>query len=446
MKAPPHLTRSSAVRAALPLVLANAAEPLAGMTDTLVIGATGDAAELAGVALGVTATNLLVYSIYFIRLSTTGLVAHAVGAGDRLQAQRVLLRAALLASSLGVLGLVLGPLLANAALEVLGASPKGAVPARAYFLARTLGHPFGFSLFALSGWLIAHGRTRAVLAQQLVFSGTNIVLDLVFVLGGHQGAAGVATATALAQGAATVFGAGLVLRSLREQGGWDPRVWDRRALFEAKAWRNLAAVNFDFVVRTWGLLAGFTWFTRVGAQAGDVTVAANHVLLQIISFWAFVLDAYANVVEAAVGRAFGARSLPLFRRAVRITGELSLVSGAVFAALTLLGGPHFLEAVIREPEVAAAARSWLPWCAVVPLLGAPAWLLDGVFVGATASRAMRNASVASVVIYIAVDTGLRGVLGPDGIWPALLGYYIARGATLAVAYPRLEASVGAVAT
>lgn len=438
------------------MVLANAAEPLAGIADTVVIGTTGDTSELAGVALGVTATNLLVYTVYFIRLSTTGLVAKALGAGDGLEAQRVLVRAVLLGAGLGLLGLCLGGPLAEAAFAVLGGAPEGVAagqadlggyPAgQAYFRFRTFGHPAGFALFALSGWLIAHGRTGAVLGQQLIFSLTNVGLDVVFVLGLDLGAGGVGLATALAQGVACLFGLVQVLRGLRPQGGPDPRAWSSIALLDGGAWRELTRVNLDFMVRTWALLVGFTWFTRAGAMAGDMVLAANHVLIQVISFWSFVLDAFAHVAEAEVGRAFGRRSLRLFRRAVRVTGELSLASGALFAAATLFLGPILVDAVVGSPGVAEAAKARLMWCAAVPLLGAPTWLLDGVFVGATASRAMRNASVLSVLVYLGLDTALRSAWGPAGIWPAFLGYYVARGATLAVRYPRLEASVEAPET
>jgi MATE family multidrug resistance protein len=211
-------------------------------------------------------------------------------------------------------------------------------------------------------------------------------------------------------------------------------------LFDAGATRRLFSLNFDLIVRTWSLLLGFAWFTNVGARLGDGVLAGNYVLMQIVAVWAFVLDAYAFVAEAEVGRAVGARSVPRLRRAIRLTSEFSLTSGFVFMVVTLLAGPQVVTAWIADPDARANALAFLPYCAVIPFIGAAAWQLDGIFIGATRSHSMRNAALAAVLIYLALDQVLTPRFGVHGAWIAFLGYYVARAGTLAAAYPGLERS------
>jgi MATE family multidrug resistance protein len=154
--------------------------------------------------------------------------------------------------------------------------------------------------------------------------------------------------------------------------------------------------------------------------------------------WAFVLDAFAFTAETAVGHAFGARSLVDMRRAIRVTTELALACGAAFLVLTLVGGPWVLEQWIADPDALAMAQRFLVYCAVIPLIGAPAWQLDGIFIGAMRSAAMRNASVVATALYIGFDIALTTRFGPHGMWVAFLIFYVARGVTLAAAYPGIE--------
>jgi MATE family multidrug resistance protein len=426
------------------MVFANAALPLAGVVDTLVIGLAGEAADLAGVALGVTLFNVFYWSFYFLRMSTTGLAAQAEGAGDRAEGQRALLRALGAALVIGLALLVLRGPAAAAGFAVLQGGPEVEALGAAYFLARSWGAPGAFASFALTGWLIGVGRTRAVFLVNVAFSATNIALVLWFVLGLGWGVAGVGAATAIAEVLMAAAAGAIALHAVHEQGGWAKGALARAALLDPAAARRLFAVNLDLIVRTWSLILGFAWFANAGARLGASVLAGNHVLLQIVSVWAFVLDAYAFVAETEVGRAVGARSVPRLRRAIRLTSEFALASGFLFMLLTLLAGPAVITSWIADPEARASALRFLPYCAVIPFLGAAAWQLDGVFIGATRSRAMRNAAVAAVLIYLALDAMLTPRFGAHGLWLAFLGYYIARAGTLAAAYPGLERATRAM--
>lgn len=438
MSSPPPLTRRRVFDLAWPMVLANAALPLAGVTDTFVIGLVGDKTDLAGVALGVTLFSVFYWSFYFLRMSTTGLAAQADGRGERAETQRVLLRALGAALVIALALLALRRLAAAGGFAILQGEPEVEALGTTYFLTRSWGAPGAFASFALTGWLIGLGRTRAVFAVNVVYAAVNLALDVWFVLGLGWGVAGVAAATAASEVASALAAAGVALHVVRAEGGWSPLALDRRALLDATAIRRLFAVNLDLMVRTWSLVLGFSWFANEGARLGTRVLAGNHVLLQIVSVWAFVLDAYAFVAETEVGRAVGARSVARLRRAIRLTSEFALLSGVVFMLTTFALGPMALTAWIADPEARASALRYLPYCAVIPFLGAAAWQLDGVFIGATRSRAMRNAAVAAVAIYLLADVLLTPRLGADGAWLAFLIYYLARAGTLAAAYPGIE--------
>lgn len=436
------LTRTAAFRLAWPMIFANAAIPLAGVVDTAVIGAVGDKAALGGVALGVTLFNLFYWSFYFLRMGSTGLAAQASGAGDVAELQRILLRALGLAGLLGLAVLSLRTPIGTAGFALLQGGPLVESAGLEYWGGRAWGAPAAYAVFALTGWLIGVGRTRAVLVVNLVFSVTNIGLDLWFVLGLDLGVAGVAWATAAADITAAAVGLFYSAVIIRAEGGLRPEAlaWDR--LTALSDLRRLLAINTDMMIRSWALLVGFSWFANTGARQGAAVLAGNHVLLQVITLWAFVLDAFAFTAETAVGRAIGARSLPALRQAIRVTTEMALGAGALFFVLTLVVGPSVLEAVVADPEARASALRFLPWCAAIPFVGAIAWQLDGIFIGAMRSVAMRNASIVATALYVAMDLMLTPRWGAQGMWIAFVLFYVARAGTLAVAYRSVEMEAG----
>ncbi len=434
----PSLTRLDVIKRAWPLVFANAAVPLAGVADTFVLGLSGDKADLGGVALGGALFSVFYWSFYFLRMGTTGLTAQADGAGDRAETQRILLRALAIAGALGLLVFLLRDLIALAGFAILQGEARVEDKGADYLLARAWGTPAALACFALSGWLIGLGRNAATLAIYVAFSVINIALDLWFVLGLGYGPGGVGAATAIAEWIALLIGLAFMAFVLKRQSGWARGVLDRAKLLDPAAIRELFQVNVNLMIRTWSLVIGFTWFANAGARQGTAALAGNHVLLQVISVWAFVLDAFAFVAETEAGRAFGRRSVRDLRRSVQLTGEPMLIAGGAFAIATWLFGEAALTALIEDPEARAAAITYLPWCAVVPFLGAPAWLMDGIFIGTTSGKILRNAGLAAVAVYLIADALLAPAFGNHGVWAAFLVFYLARAGALMSAYPALE--------
>ena len=194
------------------------------------------------------------------------------------------------------------------------------------------------------------------------------------------------------------------------------------------------------MIRTVALLFLFAWFANAGARLGTVTLAANHVLMQFVSVAAFVLDAFAFTAEARIGQAIGARSRERFLRAARLTFEFSLAAGLGLALLFWAAGDLAIALIATDPEIRAAAGRFLPFAALIPLLGMPSWMLDGVFIGATRGRALRNAGLLATLLYVATDLALR----PQdnlGVWLAFSASYLLRAAALAVHVPALLRSL-----
>ncbi|HVI98955.1 MAG TPA: MATE family efflux transporter [Sphingomonas sp.] len=432
------LTRRSIFAQAWPIMLGQTTVPLVGLVDTAVIGHTGDAAALAGVALGTTIINFLFWSFGFLRMGMTGMTAQAEGAGDTSEVEAMLLRGLALGFGLGLALFALQVVLIPAAFALLAGGARLDVAAEGYVAARFLGAPASLAVFAINGWLLGLGRTRAALALQIVMNLVNIGLNVLFVWHYGMGARGVGLGTACAEWTALVVG---VLIASRYTGGIAVlgRLRDR-GLFARAAVRRLFAVNADIMIRTIALLLLFAWFTNAGARLGETTLAANQVLMQFVSVAAFVLDGFAFTAESRIGQAIGGGSAAAMRRAIRLTGEFCLAAGVAFALLFWAAGGPFIALLTSNPEVRATAAALLPFAAIVPAIGAPAWLLDGIFIGATRGRALRNAAILATAAYVATDLLLRPA-GAWGVWAALVLSYIYRALFLGAHLPGLLRSV-----
>ena len=430
------LSRRSVFTQAWPIMLGQASIPLVGIVDATVIGRTGDAVALAGVALGATIISLVFWSFGFLRMGMTGLTAQAEGAGDRGEVEALLLRGLLIGGGIGLVLLALQVPLTALALSLLSGGEAVSAEASAYVGARFFGAPAALCTFAITGWLYGLGQTRAALVMQLVMNAANIALDLIFVWGFGMGALGVGIGTAGAEWIALAVG---LVMTTRITGAGPIALWrrlGRAAVLGGAALRRLFDVNRDIMIRTIALLFMFTWFANAGARLGAESLAANHVLLQFINVAAFVLDAFAFTAEERVGAAVGTKSRERFLHAIRLTGEFSLVCGALLALLFWLGGEPVIRFITTDPQVRMVAGDFLPFAALVPLLGMPSWMLDGIFIGATRVRALRNAAIAATALYLALDYSLRP-LDNLGVWIAFLASYLFRAGSLALHLPAL---------
>lgn len=429
------MTRQQVWGRAWPVILANAATPLLGLTDTAILGRTASTTALAGLALAVLVFNFLFWGFGFLRMSTTGLIAQHMGSGNTLAAARTLLRAQATALALAALLIAAQGLLGWAAFTLLQAGPQVEAEAWSYFQIRIWGAPATLALYVFSGLLIGLGQGQRLLALQLGLNGLNVLFDLLFAWGLDLDLIGVALGTVLAEWTAAAVFAGLAWRSRR---GLVAELYAEgaAAVFGKADLRQLFANNRDLFVRSLLLLGGFAWFINKAAGFGAEALAACHILLQLIAFSAFVLDGFAFVAEAEVGRSIGARNAAGLRRAVRLTSECAGFTALLLGGLVAWWGLALIDGLTTLPAVQSLAKAYLPFAACYIVCSVAAFQLDGIFIGAMATRAMRNASLGALAGFIGLYYASQ-TWGLSGLWLSFIGYVGLRAVLLALAYPGL---------
>jgi MATE family multidrug resistance protein len=427
------ITHGRVLRIAVPILLANVTVPLLGAVDTAVVGQIPRPEPIAAVGVGAIVLSAVYWIFGFLRMGTVGLTAQAAGEGDGAEVAALLTRALLIGLAGGVALILLQDPIFRGAFAVSPASAEVETLARAYMQIRIWSAPAAVAIYGITGWLIAQERTRAVFALQIWMNGVNVVLDLVFVLGMGLGVDGVALATFLAEWSALALGLWLCRAAFRDP-AW--RAW--RMVFDRARLKRMALVNTDILIRSLLLQAIFVSFLLLGGRFGDVTLAANQVLLQFLQITAYALDGFAFAAEALVGQAFGSRALARLRRAA-VLASLWATGFAVAMALSFaVLGPPIIDLITKDPDVREAARLYLPWMVATPVLMLGLTMLDGIFIGATRSADMRNMMAVSAVIYLVALWMLLEPMGNHGLWAALLISLVARGVTLGLRYPALE--------
>ncbi len=424
------------------MILSNLSIPLLGMVDSAVVGHLARPQYLGAVAVGATLFDALYMSFNFLRMGTTGVTAQVHGGGDSSAVRGVLGQSLALAAVLACMLVALQVPLRHVGLLLIHPSSDVAAYARVYFDVRIWSAPAVFADFALLGWFLGMQNARAPLIQLLVVNGTNAALDVAFVFGLGMNVAGVALASVVAQYAGLAVALWLAVRELRRY----PGHWLRSELLSLGRLRRLVGVNANIFVRTVCLLFAFGFFTAMGARQGDVILAANALLLNLQATLSYGLDGLAHAIEALTGRAIGARDHEGFKLAVRVVIGWSLAIALVFAAFYAVAGPAILHLLTDLPQVRATAMRYLPWMVLSPLISVWPFVFDGIYIGATRAREMRNMMLLAVFAAYLPAWFLLQPWANDGLWAAFMVFLAARGLGLGWLYRRIEGREGFVAT
>ena len=441
MQIPDPISYRYLLQKAWPIILANASVPLLGLVDTAVIGNVGSITDLGAIAFGALIFSFVYWSFGFLRMGTTGFAAQASGAGEEQEVRAVLGRALLIALCLGVVLILIQWPIGLAAFSLLdGSAPVEAV-AQQYFDIRIWGAPATLATFALMGLLIGLGKSRTLLIVQLFLNGLNILLDVWFagILG--WGASGIALGTVIAEWTTVLLAGWLVYRTLNERKLLTEVFWPKAKIMDLSALLKTASANLDIMLRTLILVFSFAFFINQSAKFGDTVLASNHILLQLIAFSAFFLDGYAFVVEALVGGAIGAKRSDIFDLAVRRSTVLALITAILLALIIALVGDIAVILMTDISSVRLAANQLLPFAALYVLFSFAAFQLDGIFIGASFTRQMRDAAALSIAVYFIAWWALSDQHGIQGLWGAMIIYVVARAVALLLFYPSLRRSV-----
>lgn len=414
---------------AIPIILANLTQPLMSAVDTAVAGHLPGAQHLAGVALGSLLFNFIFWGFGFLRMGTTGVVAQYFGAGKTESVLLAVGRGVLMAGAIGLLILLLqGPLIGGG-LALLGASTEAAEQARLYAHGRVWAAPFALINYVILGWLLGCQRVRIALAIQILINLVNLAAVLGFVYGLDWGVSGIGRATAVADFSGTAVGAWLIWRR------YHARIRTARwaELIETAAMRRLVRINSHIFVRTACLLATMAWFTHLGAQQGDALLAANAILLNFLSFTAYGLDGFAHAAETLSGAAVGQRNAKRLARVIRVCLVWGLIGSLLYALAYTVAGTGLIGLLTDQTDIADLANTYLLWAILAPLISMPAYLYDGVFMGATRTRPLMLIMLGCSLAFLALSLTLLPPLGNHGLWLSFLIFNGLRGLSLALA-------------
>lgn len=413
-------------RLAAPMILSNLTVPLVTLVDSVMAGHLSHAGQLGAVAVGSAIYGLPIWVFGFLRMGTIGFAAQASGRADGDALRRLLLQALLLAIGLAVVTVLLAWPLLGPVLQLMKPSATLDGLTRSYLHVRLFGLPAALVNAALVGWFLGMHNAGMALRVTVVTNVVNIALNLLFVLGLHAGVVGIAASSVCGEWLGALVGlAGVGSQLTRYPGRLHAGTLRRWA-----SWHPLIAVNRDILIRSLALQGVFFAVTVLGTRLGDSVVAANALLLNGLLLTAFALDGLANAVEALTGHAVGAGDRDALHRSLLVAGGWSLIGSVLFALCFGVAGRWFVDVQTDIAPVRTIAYHYLPYLTVLPLVGVWSYLFDGLFVGATRAREMRDAMLLAGVAFVLLAVALRG-LGNHGLWLAFLGFMLVRAGTMA---------------
>ncbi len=420
---------------AAPMILSNLSIPLLGMVDSGVAGHLPGPVYLGAVAVGATIFNFLFMGLNFLRMGTTGITAQAFGAGKQDVLREALGRSILIALALATALIVLQVPLREIFLYFVAPAEEVKSFTRTYFEIRIWSAPAVLVNFAMLGWFLGLQNARVPLVLLLTINITNMALDLLFVVGLGYHVDGIAAASVIAEFTGLVVGLFFVSRELKNH----PGRFSLHALVNRQQLIHTIHINGNILVRTLCLMFSFAFFTAMSARQGELILAANALLLNLQFFMAYGLDGFAHAAEALVGRALGMQKRASFELAIRRCLQWSLLVALLFSVIYALLGNGIIALLTDIKSVRTTAAVFLPWMILSPWISVWPFLYDGVFIGATWVREMRNSMLFSTfLIYVPAWYLTRG-WDNHGLWLAFMIFMAARGVSMFALYrARLE--------
>ncbi len=423
----------SFLKLAVANIISNLMVPLAALVDTAFLGHLNDIRYLGGVALATVIFNVAYWSFGFLRMGTTGTTAQARGRGDADELWLILLRNGAIALTFGLLILLLQAPIRELGFGLLSGEPAVRAAGIEFYNARIWDAPAVLLNLVLMGWFLGREQGRRVIALSMVGNGSNVVFNYIFINQMGLASAGAGWGTALSQYLTLMVG----LRLLFKEGGGQklravlPHGWNPQAI------KGLFLLNRDILVRTFALVLSFALFTNFSAALGTQTLAANTLLLQVVTLSAYFIDGIAFATESFAGRYYGSGDRTHLRRLLTLGRFTSIALGLSFALAFVLFSQPLFGLLTVHPEVIAAVQTYVGWLVPVLGLGAIAYMLDGYFLGLTAGPVLRNATVlAAGVGFLPLAFLAQSVGSAHLLWLALVGLMAARALTLLWAVPK----------
>lgn len=438
------------LKLAIPSILANITVPIVGMVDIAVAGHldTKAATMIGGIAIGTMLFDLLYWNFGFLRVGTGGLTAQAFGRGDRKECTRILTRAVGIALACAFALIAIQWIFVKAAFLVVDCTPQVQELASRYFFIRIWAAPATLSLMAFKGWFIGMQDSVSPMATDLVVNGMNVLMSFALALGvsaiGYEGMgfAGIAAGTVVAQYSGLLTAVLLLLLKYRKNAISTLSKADLKDVFKGGETRRFFVMNTDLFVRSLCFIAIYIGFTVISARYGDLLLAVSSIMMKLLMIFSYFTDGFAYAGEAMTGKYIGAGDRPMLRQTVKWTFVWSMGIAVIFMGIYQFAGVPLLKMMTSDPSVIEASKEYLPWLLLMPVIGCAAFTWDGIYIGATASKAIRNSMLWAVVAFAGV--WLAGILCLSRFVPpihilmaAYFAHLLARTVYLSVRYRKV---------
>lgn len=408
---------------AVPSIISNITVPLLGLVDVSIVGHLGSATYIGAIAVGGMLFSMIYWIFGFLRMGTSGLTAQAYGRRDLAEVILLFVRSLGIAFGLALLLILLQCPILKVAFTLIDATPAIEELASLYFRICIWGAPAVLGLYSFAGWFVGMQNSRFPMYIAIIQNVVNIVASLFFVFVWNRGVAGVAMGTLVAQYA------GLLMASLLWY-GYYRRLWQKlnwQMLTDYEAMRSFFILNRDIFFRTLCLVAVTTYFTSRGAEQGDIILAVNTLMMQLFTLYSYIMDGFAYAGEALTGRYVGAHNQADLRRMIRTLFAWGIGLALAFTLLYGIGGSSFLGLLTNEQEVLNASSDYFYWVLAIPLAGMAAFLWDGIYIGATASRQMLYSMLVASVSFFILQGIFQQRMGNHALWMAFIAYLFLRG-------------------
>ena len=402
-------TNIDILKLAVPSILANITVPVVGMVDIAVAGHldVNAATMIGGIAIGSMLFDLLYWNFGFLRVGTGGLTAQAFGRGDRKECARIFARAAGIALASALVLIAIQWLFVNLALAVVDSTPEVRQLAAKYFHIRIWAAPATLSLMAFKGWFIGMQDSVSPMITDLVVNGMNVLMSIVLALGltigdwrfDGMGFSGIAAGTVAAQYSGLFAAALLMLLKYRRDTMSTLDADDLKDIFKGGETRRFFVMNADLFVRSLCFIAIYIGFTVISARYGDVLLAVSSIMMKILMIFSYFTDGFAYAGEALTGRHIGSQDRPMVRQTVRWTFIWSMSIAVMFMGIYHFGGVPLVKLMTSDAAVVEQSKVYLPWLLLMPVVGCAAFTWDGIYIGATASKAIRDSMIWAVAAF-----------------------------------------------
>ncbi len=423
----------SILKLAIPNIVSNITIPLLGMVDLALMGHLNSDVYIGAIALGGVIFNFIYWGFSFLRMSTSGFTAQAFGEKNHTETITILVRALLVAFVISAFILLLQAPIAWASFKIIGGSAEVETLANQYFRIRVWGAPAALSLFVFSGWFLGMQNARYPMIIAIAVNVANILFSLFFVFILKMKSDGVALGTAISQYI------GLAIAGILFSVKYKSLVAkiSKKGIFNLKIIVESFRVNSDIFIRTFCIIAVFTFFTSKSAGINDNILAVNSLLIQLLLFFSFFIDGFAFAGEALVGKYVGAKDIYNLKRVIKLLFLWGGVLAVVFTVLYLPGVNFILKILTTQEGVIASAQPFLFWVILIPVASFGSFIWDGIYIGATASKAMRNTLLASTLfVFAPVYFFLNPLLGNHALWMGMVLFMFSRGVIQTFLYKR----------